>query len=54
MKKAYIIYTENGTKNEKALEDFIEKNNTELNTNHKEYIKALDSALQSFVSVMQN
>lgn len=54
MKEAYIIYTENGTKNEKALEDFIEKNNTELNANHKEYIKALDSALQSFVSVMQN
>lgn len=54
MKEAYIIYTNDGKKNEKELEDFIAKNSTELNDNHKQYIIALDKALQSFIEVMQN
>jgi len=54
MKEAYIIYTDGGKKNEAELQAFIDKNNTELDNNHKQYIIALDQALQSFVSVMQN
>jgi len=54
MKEAYIIYTNDGKRNEKELEDFITKNSTELDNNHKQYIIALDKALQSFIEVMQN